>query len=79
MKIWFFEADPETSLIRAGYTVKGKRFVSLVCSQGGVLYVRTGAKITGDLQHHIFSPAQIKAFRTFESGTDWSVEFREGV
>lgn len=79
MKIWFFETDPETGLIKAGYVVNGKRNVSLVCRQGAELYVSTGSKRAGDLQRHTFSPAQVKAFRAFKSGTGWSVEFKEGV
>lgn len=79
MKIWFFEGDPETGLIKAGYTVNGKRFVSLVWSQAGQLFVNTGAKITGDLQRHDFSAAQTAAYREFISGKSWSVEYKEGV
>lgn len=79
LKIWFFEADPETGHIKAGYTVNGKRHVSLVWSQAGSLYVRTGAKITGDLQRHDFSAAQSEAYRAFVAGKGWSVEFEEGI
>lgn len=79
MKIWFFEGDPETGFVKAGYTVNGKRFASLVWSQAGQLFVTTGARITGDLQRHNFTPAQTAAYNAFIEGGAWSVEYKEGV
>ena len=79
MKIWYFSADPETGLVKAGYTVDGQRHNSLVCIQGGRLYVRTGAKFTGDLALHWFSEEQTAAYQQFIKGPSWAVEFRGGI
>ena len=79
MKIWFFEADPEMGGTKAGYTVDGKRYVSLVWEQAGQLYVTTGKRITGDLRRHDFSPAQAAAFKEFCESSSWSVDYKEGI
>lgn len=79
MKIWYFEADPEMGWTKAGYTVDGKRYTSLVWEQAGQLYVITGKAITGDLRRHNFTPAQAAAFEEFCKGSSWSVEYMEGV
>lgn len=79
MKIWFFQTDPKTGLTSAGYTVDGKRYVSLVWSQAGQLFVTTGARITGDLRQHDFTPAQTAAYKEYCEGSAWSVEYKEGI
>lgn len=79
VKIWYFEGDPEMGFVKAGYTVNGKRYVSLVWSQAGQLYVSTGAKITGDLVFHWFSEKQTAAYKAFCEGSKWAVEFKEGI
>ena len=65
--------------VKAGYTVNGKRYATLVCSQAGRLYVTTGSKITGDLVFHWFSEEQTAAFNKYCEGSDWSVEYKEGI
>lgn len=79
MELWFLEADPQMGFVKAGYSVKGKRYVSLVCSQAGRLYVSSGAKITGDHSLHWFSEEQTAAYNSFIGGQDWAVEFKEAI
>ena len=79
MKIYFFEAEPATGFVRAGYTVEGKRYLSLVMSQDGRLYVTTGARITNDLCFHWFSDAQTAAYQSFCKGSRYSVEYKEAI
>lgn len=79
MKIWYFSADPKTGLVKAGFTVDGRRRSALVCSQAGRLYVRTGTKRTDDLTLHWFSAEQTAAYAEFCKGPSWSVEYEEGI
>lgn len=75
MKLWFFEADPETGLIHAGYVTGGKAYKSLVRSQAGQLYVVSGSRVKGDLRRHDFTPSQTDAFKRFEQGDRLRVDY----
>ena len=79
MKIYSFAIDPETGIIFAYYTVNGKRFRSIVCSQAGRNYVRTGSKVGGDLELHFFNDAQNAAFNSFLSSADFSIDYSEAI
>lgn len=79
MRIWYFSANPGMGWITAGYTVNGRRFRSLVWSQAGQMFVTTGAKISGDLQRHNFTPDQTAAYNAFIKSGAWSVEYKEGI
>ena len=73
MKIYFFERDPETGIIKAGYTLNGKRHLSLVCdSESDKPYVATN-------ERHYFNEAQTAAFREWHVSGAWSIEYYVGV
>lgn len=77
IKLYFLEvADPLTGFgLRAGFTYQGKRYTSLVISQNGTAYVRTGMAVTHDLVLHRLSPAQVAAVHDFLESPDMAVEF----
>ena len=77
IKLHFLEvADPVTGFgIRAGFTYNGKRCLSLVTSQAGILFVDTGAAYTHDLEWHQLSEAQSAAVEAFTASKDFAVEY----
>ena len=79
MKIWFFELDPETKAVRAGFTYGGKRYTGLVWAQSGERYVLTGAKVTKDLERHNFTREQENALSAFLASPLYSIEFAQAV
>lgn len=69
-------ADPVTGFgIRAGFTYNGKRYLSLVTSQSGARFVRTGAAYTHNLTRHQLSEAQSAAVEAFTASNDFAVEY----
>ena len=77
IKLYFLEvADPKTGYgIRAGFTYNGKRFLSLVSTQNGTSYVRTGSAVNHDLTLHQLSNSQISAVYDFMLSKDYAVEY----
>lgn len=77
IKLHFLEvADPVTGFgIRAGFTYNGKRYLSLVTSQSGARFVRTGAAYTHNLTRHQLSEAQSAAVEAFAASNDFAVEY----
>ena len=77
IKLHFLEvADPVTGFgIRAGFTYNGKRYLSIVTSQSGALFVRSGAACAHDLTRHQLSEAQIAAVEAFTASGDFAVEY----
>ena len=77
IKLYFLEvADPVTGFgIRAGFTYNGKRYLSLVTSQNGARFVRSGAAITRNLEQHQLSEAQSAAMEAFIASGDFAVEY----
>ena len=77
IKLHFLEvADPVTGFgIRAGFTYNGKRYLDLITSQAGVLFVSTGAAYTHDLERHQLSESQSAAVDAFIASNDFAVEY----
>ena len=71
IKLHFLEvADPVTGFgIRAGFTYNGKRYLSLVTSQNGARFVRSGAACTHDLTQHQLSEAQSACVAMITAGS----------
>lgn len=73
-------ADPATGYgIRAGFTYNGKRHLSLITSQNGTVYVRTGAAVNHDLTLHRLSDSQISAVYDFMLSDDFAVEYASPI
>lgn len=79
MKIYFFEIDPDTKFIRAGFTHNGKRYIRLVQAQNGESYVVTGSNVTKDLVRHNFTKNQENRLSAFLYSPLYSIEFPEAV
>lgn len=79
MKIYFFEIDPETKLIKAGITYRGKRHVCLVWSCGNCDYLHIGMKIDNTAETLFFSPDQSAAFTSFLASGACSIEYEGGI
>lgn len=77
IKLYFLEvADPLLYFgIRAGFTYNGKRYTSLVTSQNGARFVRSGAAINHNLAIHQLSEAQSAAVDAFMASNDFAVEY----
>lgn len=78
MKIFFFEID-ESGLLKAGYSVDGRRHISLIWSQAGKSFVKTGAAITHDLKRHNFTDAQEAALNSFLASDARTVDYTGGI
>ena len=81
IKLHFLEvADPVTGFgIRAGFTYNGKRYLSLVTSQNGTFYVRTGSAAKHDLLLHRLSDKQISAAYDFLMSDEYAVEYTDPI
>lgn len=73
IKLYFLEW--ENGLVKAGFTYNGKRYLSLVTSQNLARFVRSGAAITHNLEHHQLSEAQSAAVDAFIASNDFAVEY----
>ena len=73
IKLYFLEW--ENGLVKAGFTYNGKRYISLVTSQGGALFVRSGEARTHNLTRHQLSQAQSAAVEAFAASNDFAVEY----
>ena len=73
IKLYFLEW--ENGLVKAGFTYYGKRYISLVTSQGGTRFVRSGAAQTNNLERHDLSEAQSAAVDAFIASNDLAVEY----
>ena len=73
LKLYFLEL--ENGLIKAGFTYNGKRYLSLVTSQNGARFIRSGAACTHDLTRHQLSDAQSAAVEAFAASNDFAVEY----
>lgn len=73
IKLYFLEL--ESGLIKAGFTHNGKRYISLVTSQNGARFVRSGDARTHNLTRHQLSEAQSAAVEAFTTSNDFSVEY----
>lgn len=78
MKIHSFEID-ESGLLKACYTVDGRRYKSLIWSQAGKSFVKTGAAITHDLRRHNFTEAQEIALTAFLNSDAKTVRITGGI
>lgn len=79
MKIYFFEIDPDTKAVRAGFTYNGKRYTGLVYAQNGESYVVTDAKATTDPERHNFTQNQENHLSAFLCSPLYSIEFAEAI
>lgn len=77
IKLHYLEiADPLLNFgVRAGFTYNGKRYTSLITSQNGARYVRSGAAITHNLTLHQLSKSQSAAVEAFTASNDFAVEY----
>ena len=73
IKLYFLEW--ENGLVKAGFTYSGKRYISLVTSQNGTRFVRSGDARTHNLTRHQLSEAQSAAVETFKASKDFAVEY----
>ena len=73
IKLYFLEL--ESGLIKAGFTHNGKRYISLVTSQNGARFVRSGDARTHNLTRHQLSEAQSAAVEAFTASNAFSVEY----
>lgn len=73
VKLYFLEW--ENGLVKAGFTYNGKRYLSLVTSQNGTFYVRTGSAAKHDLILHRLSDKQISAAYDFLMSDNYAVEY----
>lgn len=67
IKLYFLEL--ESGLVKAGFTYNGKRYISLVASQNGALFVISGEAV------HKLSGHQSAAVDAFVSSGDFAVEY----
>lgn len=65
----------ENGLVKSGFTYNGKRYISLVTSQGSARFVRSGAARTNNLTRHQLSEAQSAAVDAFIASNDFAVEY----
>ena len=77
IKLHYLEiADPLLNFgIRAGFTYNGKLYTSLITSQNGARFVRSGAAIAHNLALHQLSEAQSAAVDAFCAGSDYAIEY----
>ena len=73
VKLYFLEW--ENGFLKAGFTYNGKRYLSLVISQAGRRFVRSGAAITHNLELHTLSIAQNAAVEAFASSNELAAEY----
>ena len=73
VKLYFLEW--ENGLVKAGFTYNGKRYISLVTSQNGARFGRSGAARTNNLTRHQLSEAQSAAVEAFTASGDFAVEY----
>lgn len=73
IKLYFLEWS--SGCLQAGFTYNGKRHLSLVTTQNGTAYVRTGSAIKHDLTLHRLSAAQIAAAHDFLQSGQYAVEY----
>ena len=73
IKMYFLEL--ESGLVKAGFTYNGKRYISLVASQNGARFVRSGDARTHKPTRHQLSEAQSAAAEAFTASNDFSVEY----
>ena len=78
MTIYFLTLN-DTGTIQVGFKVNGTRYLGLLWSQGGKMYVRTGSKRDGDLQRHWLSDSQQKKCAAFIESAANNVEWWEGI
>lgn len=71
--LYFLEL--ENGLVKAGFTYNSKRYISLVTSQNGARFVRSGAARTRNLVLHQLSEAQSAAVDAFMASNDFAVEY----
>ena len=73
VKLYFLEW--ENGLVKAGFTYNSKRYISLVTSQNGARFVRSGDARTHNLTRHQLSEAQSAAVEAFTASKDFAVEY----
>ena len=73
INLYFLEL--ENGLVKAGFTCNGKRYISLVTSQGGARFVRSGDARTHNLTRHRLSEAQSAAVEAFIASDAFAVEY----
>ena len=65
----------ENGLIKAGFTFNSKRYISLITSQNGARFVRSGDARAHNLTRHQLSEAQSAAVDAFIASNDFAVEY----
>lgn len=77
IKLYFLEW--ENGLVKAGFTFNGKRYLSLVTSQGGARFVRSGDARTHNLVRHQLSDSQSAAVEAFMTSGEYAVEYSSPI
>lgn len=73
IKLYFLEW--ENGFVKAGFTFNNKRYISLVTSQDGARFIRSGEARTLNLMWHQLSEAQSAAVEAFIASNDLAVEY----
>ncbi len=73
INLYFLEL--ENGLVKARFTYNGKRYISLVTSQNGARFVRSGDARTHNLTRHQLSKSQSTAVEAFMASNNFSVEY----